>query len=494
MLVKRFYDDALAQASWLIGCQATGEAIVVDPNRDVQPYVDAAQRESVRITHVTETHIHADFVSGSRELAQRTGARLYLSAEGGRDWQYGFAAEAGATLLHGGDTIRVGNIRLDVRHTPGHTPEHLCFVVTDTAGADAPMGVVTGDFVFVGDVGRPDLLEKAAGVANTMRDGARTLFRSLEWFRTLPDYVQVWPGHGAGSACGKSLGAVPQSTVGYERLFNPAVAITDEAEFVEYVLAGQPEPPRYFAHMKRINRDGPKVLGGLPEPGRLAPGRLRAVLDQDGLVVDTRSAAEYARASVPQTISIPLNRSFPTWAGWLVPYDREFWLLAGDAAAASSAARELAMIGLDRIAGYFGPDAIDAWSIATGREPSTMDVVEIDDVKRRAHAGDAVAILDVRGENEWNEGHLPFELAPDGILHHVPLGYLEEHVAGLPRDRPLLVHCASGARSAIAVSLLEKHGFENAANIAGGFDAWRRAGYPVAKDEGLAAAASPRTP
>src|SRR4051812_1635707 len=215
MILKRFYDEKLAHASWLVGCAATGEALVVDPNRDVEPYVDAAAREGLRITHVAETHIHADFVSGTRELAQRTGATPYLSGEGGDDWRYAWADGDGAELVMDGSRFMVGNVRVDVMHTPGHTPEHVCFVVTDTAGADRPMGVFTGDFVFVGDVGRPDLLERAVHRAGTMEAGARTLFRSLARFKAaLPEWVQLWPAHGAGSACGKALGAVPQTTLG----------------------------------------------------------------------------------------------------------------------------------------------------------------------------------------------------------------------------------------------------------------------------------------
>src|SRR5690606_13169215 len=261
MLLKRFYDNKLAQASYLVGCAATGEALVVDPNRNAEEYVAAAAGEGLRITHVTETHIHADYVSGSRELAARTGARMYLSAEGGPDWQYEFAAADGATLLRDHDTFMVGNIRIEVLHTPGHTPEHLSFLVTDTAATEAPMGVFTGDFVFVGDVGRPDLLERAAKVANTMEAGARQLYASIQRFKELPNHLQIWPGHGAGSACGKSLGAVPQTTLGYERVVNWGLTSPSEAEFVREVLEGQPDPPRYFAEMKRINREGPRVLG-----------------------------------------------------------------------------------------------------------------------------------------------------------------------------------------------------------------------------------------
>ncbi len=212
MVFKRLYDTKLAQASYLIGSAETKQAVVIDPNRDVEQYLDAAAGEGLSITHVTETHIHADFVSGSRELAARTGATLYLSDEGDADWKYAFAVKDGAVLLKDGDSFAVGSLRIQARHTPGHTPEHLSFLVTDTANADDPIGAVTGDFLFVGDVGRPDLLERAAHHAGTMEASARTLFRSLQQLKDLPDSLQIWPGHGAGSACGKNLGAVPQST------------------------------------------------------------------------------------------------------------------------------------------------------------------------------------------------------------------------------------------------------------------------------------------
>lgn len=266
MLLRLFYDATLAQASYLLGCGRTGEALVVDPNRDVAQYLRAAAAEDLRITQVTETHIHADFVSGSRELAQRSGATLLLSAEGGQDWQYGFAREVGARLLRDGDAFDVGNVRVDVLHTPGHTPEHLSYVVTDAPASAAPVGMFSGDFLFVGDVGRPDLLERAAGIGGTMEAAARQLFRSLRRLAAFPDHLQIWPAHGAGSACGKSLGGVPQSTLGYERLANWAFGVSDEHEFAAQVLEGQPEPPRYFAEMKRVNREGPRVLRGLPQP------------------------------------------------------------------------------------------------------------------------------------------------------------------------------------------------------------------------------------
>jgi hydroxyacylglutathione hydrolase len=478
MIVKRFYDDKLAQTSYLIGCGRTGSAVVIDANRDVDQYVRMADAEGVTITDVTETHIHADFVSGSRELAARTGATLHLSDEGDAAWKYAFAKEAKARLLRHGDTFMVGNVKVEAVHTPGHTPEHLSFLITDTAAATEPIAIVTGDFVFVGDVGRPDLLEKAAGVQGTMEAAARTLFRSLERFKRYPDWLQIWPGHGAGSACGKGLSAVPHSTVGYERRFNWALETMSEGDFVERVLAGQPEPPAYFAEMKRINKTGPRVLGGLHRPERLPAARLGNVLERGALLVDTRPAAEFAAGHIPGTLNIPLNRSFTTWAGWLVPYGHDFYLIASSdgGAAIDESVRDLAMIGLDQVGGWFGADVIADWA-ATGRPLETVPQIGVDELARRMDAGE-VAVLDVRGRSEWEAGHLP------GIPN-IPVGHLVARISEIPRDRPLVLHCQSGARSAIAASLLQARGLTNVVNLGAGFAGWVDAGHPVEREAAL---------
>ena len=472
MFFQRFYDDTLAQTSYLIGCAATGEALVVDPNRNAAQYVKAADAEGLRITHVTETHIHADFLSGTRELAHLTGAVMYLSDEGGPGWQYAFAKQGGAVLLEDGARFMVGNIRFDVLHTPGHTPEHLAFVVTDTAGANAPMGIVTGDFVFVGDVGRPDLLEKAAKVMGSADGAARALWKSLAKFRSLPDHLQVWPGHGAGSACGKGMSAVPQSTVGYEKLFNWAFGTATEEEFVALVLADQPEPPRYFAEMKRLNRDGPPILGGFRRPERLGAARLPDLLAAGALVVDARPCAAYTERHVPGTIHIPLDRSFTTWAGWLLPYDRPFYLLvSGDALGAlDEALHDLALIGLDGAGGWFGVEAIEAWG-AAGRAYASTPTLMPEDLAAHRDRGD-VAVLDVRGHSEWKAGHL------QGV-ENIPLGYLLDQLGDVPAGRPLVLHCQGGTRSLIAASLLEARGITDVINLEGGFGAWEKAGLPV---------------
>ena len=477
MILKRFYDEKLAHASWLVGCAATGEALVVDPNRDVAQYVDAAAREKLRITHAAETHIHADFVSGTRELAQHTGATPYLSGEGGHEWRYGWAEEAGAVLVKDGTRFMVGNVRIDVMHTPGHTPEHVCLIVTDTAGADRPMGVFTGDFVFVGDVGRPDLLERAAHYAGTMEAGARTLFASLRRFKAaLPEWVQLWPAHGAGSACGKALGAVPSTTLGYEKLFNWGLAQEDEDAFVRDVLAGQPEPPMYFAEMKRVNRVGPRVLGGFRTPRRL-PGEQLAPLAAAGeTIVDTRRPEAFTARHVPGTLSVPLGKSFSTWAGSVVPYGRPVWLVTEDECAAE-AIRDRAVIGRDDVACYFPPQAGDAAVRAAAPSGQVADVTP-DELDARRPTG-AVETVDVRNSSEFDAGHLP------GAVN-VPLGRLAERLGELPRDRTLVVHCQTGARSVVAASLLKARGFD-VAHLAGDYAAWAAAGRPVEKGAPVAA-------
>jgi hydroxyacylglutathione hydrolase len=471
LLLKRFYHEGLAQASYLIGCQQTGEAIVIDANRDPEPYITAASQNGLRVTHVSETHIHADYLSGSRELARRTGARLLLSAEGGSDWQYEFAAADGATMLRDGDRITLGNVWLDVVHTPGHTPEHIVFVVTDTPASPHPLGVVSGDFLFVGDVGRPDLLERAANIEGTMRASASQLFGSLQRFvRQYPDHLQIWPGHGAGSACGKALGAVPQSTLGYEKLANWALRITDHDSFINEVLAGQPDPPTYFAAMKRLNRQGPAILGKAPTPPHQPPSALAGALASGARVVDLRPTAAFAEGFIPGTINIPLSRAFVSYAGWLIDVDQEVFLVtaASDDGTARAAASELAMIGIDRVSGWFGADTL---SDATVRD--TLDVFPNVKPAQLADAmtTGATQVIDVRALDEWNSGHI------QGAMH-MPLGHVERRLGELDPSRPVIAVCQTGSRSAIAAGLLKARGFRDVANLRGGQVAWASAGFP----------------
>lgn len=464
MLFRRIYNDRLAQAAYLIACQRSKEAIVIDPLRDPEPYLTAARQEGVRITRVTETHIHADFVSGAGALASSAGAELLLSGEGSGVAGYDRAAFPNARWLNDGDRIELGDVRLDALHTPGHTPEHLSFLVTDLATADSPLGMLSGDFLFVGDVGRPDLLERAAGVADSMKEAARQLHASLRKLESLADYVQLWPGHGAGSACGKSLGALPQSTLGYERIANWALRPQSEAEFTARVLEGQPEPPAYFARMKRVNAAGELSLAAQKTA---SDAELRDAVRHGALVVDVRPAATFAAGHLVGSINVPLGKSFLGWAGSVLPTDWDLVLIADPDArdTATGAARELPLIGLDRVLGVLAPASIGD----LGAKVVTLGGVPASAIGPSASSDRLV--LDVRNRSEWNEGHIP------GAVN-IPLAELVARVHELRAHagRPIAVHCQGGSRSAVAASVLQANGFSDVSNVHGGYSAWARAG------------------
>lgn len=462
MLLKYFYDRYLAQASYLVGCTATGEALVVDPARDIAPYLHAARQDGLRITQVADTHIHADYVSGARELAAATGARLYLSTMGGADWQYAYP-DANIIGLHDADSWKVGHIRIQAIHTPGHTPEHLIYQITDTAAADRPMGLFTGDCLFAGNIGRPDLLDEVAGFSGTKEIGARGQFHNIRFLKTLPDYLQVWPGHGAGSACGKGLGAIPSSTLGYEKLFNPAFQIDNEDAFVDWLLEGQPEAPRYFAQMKKVNQLGPALLNTLPEPARLPESALTEALAAGHLVIDTRPGPDFARQHIPGTVHIPASeQSFSTYAGWYVRYDVPTDLIA-DEADLPRILMMLRAIGVDQIGGVFPPEVV-----AGG--PGVVAQVTPEQTATLLREG--AFLLDVRGADEYQSVHIA------GAVH-IPMGAVPNRINELPANVPLVVQCGGGVRSQVVASLLQRAGLRGIHNLAGGIDAWIREGFPV---------------
>ncbi len=462
MLLKYFYDDRLAQASYMVGCAATGEALIVDPARDIQPYLDAAADEGLRITQVTETHIHADFVSGSRELAAATGAHIYLSDEGDANWKYAYADAPNVTLVKDGDNWMVGNIKVDVLHTPGHTPEHISFMITDTAGADKPMGVFTGDFLFVGDVGRPDLLEEAAGMGGTKEPGARDQFKSVARFKALPDYLQIWPGHGAGSACGKALGAIPSTTLGYEKLFNPAFQHDNEDAFVAWLLDGQPEAPTYFAQMKKVNKLGPALLAETTQPDAADRARLDAAINDEAVVIDLRTADHFAGAYVPGTVNIPATSTgYINYVGWFVDYERPLYFVAPVDADIDDIVTVLRSIGIDNTPAYFPADAV------TAGETAALPRIDAEELAQRAGTNGTV-ILDVRGKSEYNEQHI-------AGAQNIPLGYLPRELANIPQNAHIVTQCASGYRSQIAASLLRRYGYENVTNLNAPKDEWSKA-------------------
>jgi hydroxyacylglutathione hydrolase len=469
MIFRRLYHDGLAQASYLIACEATRQAIVVDPLRDVTPYLDAARQEDVRIAFVAETHLHADFLSGAEALARESGATLLLSAEADDPVATTRRRRTGAEALREGSSISVGKVRIDVRFTPGHTPEHLSFMVTDEAIGELPVGLLTGDFLFAGDVGRPDLLERAVGVKGSMRQSAAELHRSLQAMRALPEYLQIWPGHGAGSSCGKSLGAVPQSTLGYELRANWAFQLRDEEAFIDEVLRDQPDPPAYFRRMKELNARGAPAM---PHRSAMPDDALRSAAGVGATVVDMRSPREFVASHAIGSLNIPWGRSFLHWAGSLLDPERDLVLIAPDEAqyASHAAIRDLALIGIDRVIGTLPPSAIATLS------PSGVESIPSISASELSTEHPGASVIDVRTSAEWNAGHIP------GAVH-VPLSRIVEHLAALREAGPVVVHCQGGARSVIAASVLRAAGIDDVTNVDGGYPAWlRSASATVAKD------------
>lgn len=485
MFFKQIFEPKLAVYSYLIGCQRTGEAIVVDPMRDIQRYLDLAKENGLRITAVTDTHIHADYLSGARQFANDQGVKVYASDEGDEDWKFEWALNSNYDyeLIRDGDRFTVGNIEFLVSHTPGHTPEHVCFAVTDRgAGASEPMGILTGDFVFVGDVGRPDLLETAAGQVGAMEPSARTLGATLQKFKALPQHWQVWPAHGAGSACGKALGAVPTSTIGYELTNNPALAECDNIDgFVEYILTGQPEPPLYFARMKRDNRRGPALLSALPEPSELSADEIGALANNDSCaVLDTRSWEAYSAGHLPGSLFAPLNNQFNTVAGCYVDEDQPIYLIC-EQSRVSEAAVDLIRIGLDKIVGFIAPAALEDYR-ASGGELGSVPEVDTQTLRKRLDA-DEVVTIDVRRAAEIEEtGGIPGAL---NIAHT----RLLERLAEIPADKEVILSCHTGSRSAFAAGLLDSRGFRVSRHGAG-FVGWRESGAPISRGASRAVGSS----
>lgn len=461
MLLERIYDEDLAQASYFIGCQAKGEAIVIDPRRDLGVYLDLANKNGMKIVAVTETHIHADYLSGTRELAARTGAKMYVSDEGGPDWTYSDAF-ADAVRIKDGDQIQLGNITVEAVHTPGHTPEHLSFLVTDGAQSDKPGFMLTGDFVFVGDLGRPDLLDEAAGFVDTRFQGAKDLYESLRTkFLTLPDYVQVHPAHGSGSACGKALGAIPATTVGYERNFSwwsNYLKNEDEQGFIDELLSGQPDAHAYFGRMKVQNKVGPAVLGEIPDLVEYTSEELISALEDDSVIfVDTRHNSEVHEGTVERSLNIPGVAKAASYGAWVYNPEvenRPLIVLADSREEAEELRDHLLRVGIDTVTGFV--TSLDGLELVV---PKLVKPEEIDSFER-------ALLLDVRNKTEYTEGHLPdaSQLSGGRVLWN--LNELPAKDAGT-----ILTYCQSGVRNCVAASALRREGYD-VAELDGSYLAW----------------------
>ena len=464
MFFQHVYDKSLAQASYFIGCQKAGVAAVIDAKRDVDTYLEIAKANNMKITHIFETHIHADFLAGSRELAKLTGAEMYLSDEGGEGWEYEFPHHG----LKDGDKIQLGNLSFDVLHTPGHTPESISLLLTDNPATKKPVMLFTGDFVFVGDVGRPDLLEKAAGITGTAHAGAEQMYKSIQKFAVLPDYIQVWPGHGAGSACGKALGAVPSTTVGYEKVRNWALQYeNDKPGFIKYLLEDQPEPPKYFAMMKKLNKVARTLLTEVPQLKKISIIELKEAMAKGIKLIDARNKTDFDAGFIPGSINIQGNNAFATWAGWFLKYDEPFILLA-DESQLDDLTRKLMRIGLDNVYGYI-PSAL-VWTEAGG-SLEKANVISIGEVKELI-INNNVQLIDLRGAAEYNTGHI-------AKAENIFAGTLPENLDKISKDKKVIIYCQSGDRAAIAYSILAKNGYKNVLNYSGGMNEWVNEGEPV---------------
>ena len=459
MYFKQFYLGCLAHASYLIGSE--GEAAVVDPQRDVDQYIEEANAQNLTIKYIIETHLHADFVSGHRELADKTGAEIV------------FGKEAGATFPHravkDGDELTIGRAKLRIMETPGHTPESICVLITEDE-AHAPQKVLTGDTLFIGDVGRPDL---AGGRGHTPQSMAAMMYDSLhKKLLKLPDEVEVYPAHGAGSMCGKSLSSETSSTIGQQRKFNYALQPMTKDEFVTMMTTDLPEAPAYFAKDAEINRDGAQPLENLSPPADLTPSQVASAAQQGAVILDTRSAAEFGAGHVPGSLNIGLGGQFASWAGSLIPLNSPIVIVAESTKRVSEAQVRMARVGLENVIGFLD-GGVGAWAKA-GFEVAAVPQISVGELKELIETRADLQVVDVRRQAEFQSGHAPRAIT-------APLAKLREILPSLKLDpsKPAAIICAGGYRSSAATSILQQHGFTDLLNVTGGTTAWIKAGYGV---------------
>ncbi|MCA1666560.1 MAG: MBL fold metallo-hydrolase [Thermomicrobia bacterium] len=457
MIIDRIYTPGLAQVAYMIADEDGGVAAVIDPRRDVDVYLNWAAAHRVRIVAILETHIHADFVSGARELAAATRAPLLVSRDGGQQ----FATD----YLDDGDDLPIGALHLKALATPGHTPEHLAYLLFDPAHGSDPVALFSGDALFVGEVGRPDLLGEDA-----TQELASKLYRTVERLKRLPDDLVVYPGHTAGSACGKKIGDAPTTTIGGEKRGNYAFHAASEGEFVKKVLADMPPSPTYYPILKRVNKEGAVPLADLPPGKTLTPADVAELLTAGGLVVDARTPEAFGAGHIPGAVFAGLGPNFTTWMGWLAPYDRDVALILEDDDRHDDARTELHRIGVDRVAGFLA-GGMQTWE-GDGRRVRTLQQLSVADLARRRTGNDTLAVLDVRGDDEWDAGHIA------GAVHRFAGEIIQGTPPPLPEDQPVAVICGTGYRASVAASILEGRGYDDLRNVIGGMEAWETAGLP----------------
>jgi hydroxyacylglutathione hydrolase len=458
--------EGLAHLSYLVGDDKAGVAAVIDPRRDVDVYLQMARERGLRITHIIETHIHADFVSGSRELNARTGAPIF----GGKSEDYQFELHQ----LVEGDELQLGSVTLKALHTPGHTPEHVSFSIADAKQGEELFGVFTGDTLLNLDVGRPDLLG-----AGTEKKQARQLYHSLfDKLLPLGDRVEVYPCHGAGSSCGKSIGDRRQSTIGNERLFSEALQPRSEAEFVEWLLHDMPEPPAHYPRLKQVNAKGAPIRCDVPTlPPLSAQEFQNRMAENDTVVIDTRSILAFGGGHIPGAINIALKPQFPNWVGWMINPEQQILLVLESERELALVTRQLFRIGYDNLIGYLH-SGMTAWQKA-GFPLQRVGEWTVQELRDRK-ADENLTVLDVRSDNEYEQARIP-------DAQHIFVPHLEERLGQLDKNQAYATYCGSGYRASIAASILQKHGFEKVINIPGSWSAWKSAQFPVEQPESATA-------
>ncbi len=454
MLLKHYFVEKIAHSSYILAGKNT--CAVIDPQRDIDLYIHEARAMGADITHIFQTHLHADFISGHMDLAKKTGAKIYVPQSADCTFDH--------IPLKEGDHVDLEDMQLQVLETPGHTPEHCSYVIIDKSRSGSPVGVFSGDTLFVGDVGRPDLFPHMA------QELAGKLYNSLhDKLLKLPDYVEVYPAHGAGSLCGRAMGAKWRSTIGYERNFNSALQIKDKSEFITSLTDNMPESPDHFSRCSDINRRGPALVSDLPHMQELSPKQFHErIQDQNVAILDARCYHGFASQYVPGSWHLDLNGNFPTFTGWVIPTDQDILLVADSYQSAVQANIWARRVGTDRVVGYLDGGMV-AWAVA-GLNSDSIRLISAEQLHDRTTGDDSFVLLDVRGTLEYEENHIK------GAVN-IPVADLRTRHTELDKNKAIVVLCSSGNRSSLGASILKQHGFQNVINVAGGMSGYSAAGY-----------------
>ena len=464
LVFETIYTDGLAEVSYLVGDDETGTGAVFDPRPDVEIYLELARRKGLALTHVFETHIHADLISGARELSARVGtSKIFASHEAGAS--YGFETEP----VKDGSSFHFGSLVITARHTPGHTPEHVSYLLAEEEHPELPWGVLSGDSLFVGSAGRPDLL----GEGETAKLAAQQFKTLRDFYLKLPDSIIVYPAHGSGSPCGAEIGDRLTSTIGFERAFNPFLQIDDVEAFTQHCIKTAPPIPKYYPRMKKVNAEGPKILGGLPQVRALPVEEFKSKLAEGkALLVDTRSMFAFGGAHICGALNIGATPTLSIWAGSLLDPETPLLLVLENDSDLEEVVRLFLRTGFTNFAGYL-VGGIKAWG-AAGNVFAQIPQISVHELQA---ANGQMQVLDVRTDREWKGGHVPG-------AKHIVVPQLEKRVGELDNSKPTAVYCASGYRASIATSMLERAGFEKVMNVPGSWHAWKEAGLPVEKPNG----------